>query len=84
MCFKTFGAGKLVASTTGYGQPLPPEVDPSSLAPTLSVDDCIRVTLTPDPYVAIIGLSPPGEQDAAFSADVVRNKGAIWWDPPAT
>lgn len=104
VCFKTFGAGKLVASTTGYGQPLPPEVDPSSLAPTLSVDDCIRVTLTHDPDVALLGLSTPGEQDAAFraverfqplsqpeledvrrrAADVVRNKGAIWWDPPAT
>jgi 1-deoxyxylulose-5-phosphate synthase len=92
-----------VASTTGYGQPLPPDMDPSTLAPTLSVDDCVRVTLTHDPDVALLGLSTPEEQDAAFravacfqpllppeledvrrrAADVVRNKGAIWWNPPA-
>lgn len=66
--FKTFGAGKLVAQTTGYGRPMPDDVDQASLAPLLTVQDCVRTTLTLDPDVALLGLSTPAEQDAAFEA----------------
>lgn len=66
--FKTFGAGKLVAQTTGYGRPMPDDVDQASLAPLLTVEECVRTTLTLDPDVALLGLSTPGEQDAAFEA----------------
>jgi len=63
--FKTFGAGMLVADTSGYGRPL----DPATRArPRLSVQDCVRYTLACDPDVALLGLSSPGEQDAAFAA----------------
>jgi hypothetical protein len=34
----------------------------------LSVEDCVRYTLTCDPDVALLGLSFPNEQDAAFRA----------------
>jgi len=66
--FKTFGAGMLVADTAGYGKPLPPGVGPGSLAPPLSVDDCVRAALTYDADVALLGLSTREEQDAAFEA----------------
>ncbi|AKV00564.1 L-fuco-beta-pyranose dehydrogenase [Labilithrix luteola] len=66
--FKTFGAGKLVARTTGYGRPIPDDVDVETLAPLLTIDDCVRTTLTLDPDVALLGLSTPEEQDAAFAA----------------
>ena len=36
--------------------------------PRLSVEDCLRYTLTCDPDVALLGLSFPNEQDAAFAA----------------
>ena len=65
VCFKTFGAGKLVAATEGYGRPLGAGVRPG---PTLTVDECIRTTLTLDPDVALLGLSTSEEQDAAFAA----------------
>jgi hypothetical protein len=32
------------------------------------VADCVRYTLTCDPDVALLGLSFPNEQDAAFAA----------------
>jgi hypothetical protein len=32
------------------------------------VDECVRYTLTLDPDVALLGLSFPNEQDAAFAA----------------
>jgi hypothetical protein len=83
ICFKTFGAGKLLGDTTGYNQPLQrrprgklssggvsvaePEVD-APLLPRLSVDDCLHYTLTLDPDVALLGLSFPNEQDAAFAS----------------
>ena len=36
--------------------------------PRLSVADCLHYTLTLDPDVALLGLSFPNEQDAAFRA----------------
>ncbi|MGE3173466.1 MAG: aldo/keto reductase [Planctomycetota bacterium] len=65
VCFKTFGAGKLVADTLGYQQPLP--AGAGSL-PRLTVAECVRYTLTLDPDVALLGLGDAGEQDAAFAA----------------
>lgn len=97
ICFKTFGAGKLVAETEGYGKAL---VAPTG-APLLSVEECVRCTMTLDPDVALLGLSNEDEQDHAFAAaerfvpmspeelhDVRRRaaaaiagKGRNWWDP---
>jgi aryl-alcohol dehydrogenase-like predicted oxidoreductase len=65
--FKTFGAGMLVADTSGYGRPLPPRA-PAPARPRLSVDECVAFTLACDPDVALLGLSTPAEQDAAFVA----------------
>jgi hypothetical protein len=36
--------------------------------PHLSVRECVHYTLTCDPDVALLGLSFPNEQDAAFAA----------------
>jgi aryl-alcohol dehydrogenase-like predicted oxidoreductase len=78
ICFKTFGAGKLVGDTSGYNQPL--RVRPrgkvssggtdeaDSTLPRLTVAECLHYTLTLDPDVALLGLSYPNEQDAAFAA----------------
>ena len=79
VCFKTFGAGKLLADTEGYQRPL--SVRPRgklssggasdtarSVLPRLTVDECVRYTLTLDPDVALLGLSFPNEQDAAWAA----------------
>jgi aryl-alcohol dehydrogenase-like predicted oxidoreductase len=104
VCFKTFGAGKLVCDTEGYGRPLArrprekvssgggearegvarkgglwqeasgparPDRVPSEeedVLPRLSVAECVRYTLTRDPDVALLGMSFPNEQDAAFEA----------------
>jgi aryl-alcohol dehydrogenase-like predicted oxidoreductase len=78
VCFKTFGAGKLLGDTAGYNQPLQlrPRGKLSSggadtaetMLPRLSVADCLHYTLTLDPDVALLGLSFPNEQDAAFAA----------------
>lgn len=78
VCFKTFGAGKLLGDTTGYGRSLAErprgklssggEDTNASALPRLSVDECVRYTLTLDPDVALLGLSFPNEQDAAFAA----------------
>jgi hypothetical protein len=38
------------------------------LLPHLTVEECVRYTLTCDPDVALLGLSFPNEQDAAFAA----------------
>ena len=38
------------------------------LLPHLSVEQCVHYTLTCDPDVALLGLSDPSEQDAAFAA----------------
>ncbi len=79
VCFKTFGAGKLLQDTEGYGRPLSkrprgkvscggaPALADSPPA-RLSVEECLRYTLTRDPDVALLGLSYPGEQDQAFAA----------------
>jgi aryl-alcohol dehydrogenase-like predicted oxidoreductase len=78
VCFKTFGAGKLVGDTVGYNQPLQSrprgkissggQSDTAPLLPHLTVEECISYTLTLDPDVALLGLSFPNEQDAAFAA----------------
>lgn len=78
ICFKTFGAGKLLGDTEGYQQPLQqrPRGKVSSggaaateaVLPRLTVEDCLHYTLTLDPDVALLGMSFPNEQDAAFEA----------------
>lgn len=78
VCFKTFGAGKLLGDTTGYNQPLQlrPRGKLSSggveetqaVLPRLTVSECLHYTLTLDPDVALLGLSFPNEQDQAFAA----------------
>jgi aryl-alcohol dehydrogenase-like predicted oxidoreductase len=79
VCFKTFGAGKLLGDTTGYNRPLEPrprgkfssggkESDATPGLPRLTVAECLHYTLTIGPDVALLGLSFPNEQDAAFEA----------------
>jgi aryl-alcohol dehydrogenase-like predicted oxidoreductase len=79
ICFKTFGAGKLLGDTTGYNRPLEPRPRgkfssggnasaAASELPRLSVSECLHYTLTVGPDVALLGLSFPNEQDAAFQA----------------
>lgn len=97
VCFKTFGAGKLVTDTEGYGKP-----SARTGLPRLSVSECVHATLSMDPDVALLGLSTPEEQDEAFAAarafsapldaaalaDVKRraaiaaaDKGRLHWNP---
>jgi aryl-alcohol dehydrogenase-like predicted oxidoreductase len=79
VCFKTLGAGKLLGDTTGYNRPLEPrprgkfssggkEGDAAPALPRLTVAECLHYTLTISPDVALLGLSFPNEQDAAFRA----------------
>ncbi len=78
VCFKTFGAGKLLGDTEGYGRPLAArprgkfssggQLPGKSLLPHLDPAECVRYTLTCDPDVALLGLSFPNEQDAAWAA----------------
>jgi aryl-alcohol dehydrogenase-like predicted oxidoreductase len=78
VCFKTFGAGKLLGDTAGYNQPLQRRPrgklssggsdDTQAMLPRLSVGECLHYTLTLDPDVALLGLSFPNEQDQAFAA----------------
>jgi aryl-alcohol dehydrogenase-like predicted oxidoreductase len=74
VCFKTFGAGKLLGDTTGYNRPLQqrPRGKFSSggetVLPCMTVAECLHYTLTLDPDVALLGLSFPNEQDAAYEA----------------
>jgi len=78
VCFKTFGAGKLLGDTEGYSRPLQRrprgklssggEPAGKALLPRLEVRECVHYTLTCDPDVALLGLSFPNEQDAAFEA----------------
>jgi aryl-alcohol dehydrogenase-like predicted oxidoreductase len=78
VCFKTFGAGKLLGDSLGYNQPLQLRPrgklssggadDAPTVLPRLSVAECLRYTLTLDPDVALLGLSYPNEQDSAFAA----------------
>lgn len=78
VCFKTFGAGKLLGDTEGYGRPLVSrprgkvssggaEAGAPSL-PHLGVEECVHYTLTLGPDVALLGMSFPNEQDAALQA----------------
>jgi aryl-alcohol dehydrogenase-like predicted oxidoreductase len=78
VCFKTFGAGKLLGDTEGYGRPLSMRPrgklssgghdDAVTSLPRLGVAECVRYTLTLDPDVALLGMSYPNEQDAALDA----------------
>ncbi|HEY3291207.1 MAG TPA: aldo/keto reductase [Anaerolineae bacterium] len=77
VCFKTFGAGKLLGDTTGYNQPMQARprgkissggATTEAVLPRLSVSDCLHYTLTIDPDVALLGLSFPNEQDQAFAS----------------
>ena len=79
ICFKTFGAGKLLGDTTGYNQPLEARprgkfssggkaVSAEPQLPRLTVAECLHYTLTLNPDVTLLGLSFPNEQDAAFRA----------------
>lgn len=79
VCFKTFGAGKLLGDTTGYNQPLQArprgkfssggnEAPAEPALPRMTVAECLHYTLTLDPDVALLGLSFPNEQDAAYVA----------------
>jgi aryl-alcohol dehydrogenase-like predicted oxidoreductase len=79
VCFKTFGAGKLLGDTSGYGRQLETrprgklssggvERNGEPELPRLGVEECVAYTLTCDPDVALLGLSFPNEQDAAFAA----------------
>jgi len=78
VCFKTFGAGKLLGDTSGYNQPLQlrprgklssgGNTEYETVLPRLSVRECLHYTLTLDPDVTLLGLSFPNEQDAAFAA----------------
>lgn len=78
ICFKAFGAGKLLGDTEGYGRALAarPRGKLSSggvdlAAPTLprlDVVTCVRYALTCDPDVVLLGLSFENEQDAAWAA----------------
>jgi aryl-alcohol dehydrogenase-like predicted oxidoreductase len=79
VCFKTFGAGKLLGDTTGYNQPLRERPrgkfgsggqarTEAPLLPHMTVAECVRFTLTVDPDVALLGMSFPNEQDEALEA----------------
>jgi aryl-alcohol dehydrogenase-like predicted oxidoreductase len=78
VCFKTFGAGKLLGDTEGYNQPLQQrprgklssggQSETLAVLPRLSVQECLHYTLTLDPDVTLLGMSFPNEQDAAFAA----------------
>ena len=70
VCFKTFGAGKLLGDTEGYSRPLAARprgklssggAEPSGAPelPHLSVEECVRYTLTVDPDVALLGTELP-------------------------
>jgi hypothetical protein len=79
VCFKTFGAGKLLGDSTGYSRLLQErprgefssggrEAGGEPSLPRLGVEECVHYTLTCDPDVALLGMSFPNEQDAAFAA----------------
>jgi hypothetical protein len=68
----------LLGDTQGYQQPLSqrPRGKLSSgggdaagaTLPRLTVEECVHYTLTLDPDAALLGMSFPNEQDAAFAA----------------
>lgn len=82
VCFKTFGAGRLLGGAAGSNRDrhLRPrdkissggvavlEKDVDASVPRLTIEECVHYTLTCDPDVALLGMSFPNEQDAAFAA----------------
>ncbi len=79
VCFKTFGAGKLLGDTTGYNQSLKKrprgklssggeDVAGEAQLTRMTVADCLHYTLTLDPDVTLLGMSFANEQDAVFRA----------------
>ncbi|MCE9590380.1 MAG: aldo/keto reductase [Planctomycetes bacterium] len=81
VCFKTFGAGRLLGGAaesnrtvhlrprgkvSSGGVAVMEEEQPSTAR--LTIRECIHYTLTCDPDVALLGMSFPNEQDAAFEA----------------
>jgi aryl-alcohol dehydrogenase-like predicted oxidoreductase len=78
VCFKTFGAGKLLGESVGYNQPLQHRPrgklssggrdDATAVLPRLCVAECLHYTMTLDPDVALLGLSFANEQEQAFAA----------------
>jgi aryl-alcohol dehydrogenase-like predicted oxidoreductase len=79
--FKTFGAGKLLGDTQGYGRPLQPgprgqlradgreiTLPASPMLPYMNAADCVHFTLTCDPDVTLLGMSTAGEVQAALTA----------------
>jgi aryl-alcohol dehydrogenase-like predicted oxidoreductase len=79
VCFKTFGAGKLLGDTSGYNRPLVErprgkfssggaDAPAAAQLPRLTVAECVHYTLSLDPDVALLGLGFENEQDAAFAA----------------
>ena len=64
--FKTFGAGKLVADTLGYGRPMHDGAPLGRALPALTPEECVRCVLTIGPDVALVGCSTAEEQDAAM------------------
>lgn len=77
ICFKTFGAGKLVTDTEGYGQPIVQRprgklsnggIDAPLSDTLLSVAECVHYTLTVNPDVTLLGMSFENEQTHAFAA----------------
>jgi len=85
VCFKTFGAGKLLCDTAGYSKPLQhrPRGKVSSggrdggeqaMLPHLTVQQCVHYTLSCEVDVALLGMSFPNEQDAGFAAALSYRK----------
>lgn len=77
ICFKTFGAGKLVTDTEGYGRPVMQRprgklssggIDAPLSDTLLTVAECVHYTLTVNPDVALLGMSFVNEQKQALAA----------------
>jgi aryl-alcohol dehydrogenase-like predicted oxidoreductase len=77
ICFKTFGAGKLVTDTEGYGRPVVQRprgklstggIDSPLSDTLLTVAECVHYTLTVNPDVTLLGMSFVNEQTQAFAA----------------
>ena len=79
LAMKTFGAGKLICDTSGYGKPLAhrprgklssggSDAADAPALPRLSVRECVHYTLSWDADVTLLGMSFPNEQDPAFEA----------------
>ena len=77
VCFKTFGAGKLVTDTEGYGRPVVQRprgklstggIDAPRTETRLTIDECVHYTLTVNPDVALLGMSFVNEMKSAIAA----------------